>query len=55
MWVVRVGDEIFVRSAGGSMETLILNGGIEMPALGFGVFQTPPDETMRAPFRNDRL
>ena len=25
--------------------TLIFNNGVEMPALGFGVFQTPPDET----------
>ena len=28
--------------------TLTLNNGIEMPALGFGVFQTPPDETVAA-------
>ena len=28
--------------------TLTLNNGIEMPALGFGVFQTPPDETADA-------
>lgn len=27
---------------------LTLNNGIEMPALGFGVFQTPPDETIAA-------
>jgi diketogulonate reductase-like aldo/keto reductase len=27
---------------------LVLNSGIQMPALGFGVFQTPPDETIRA-------
>src|SRR2546430_4851350 len=27
---------------------LTLNNGIEMPALGFGVFQTPPDETRAA-------
>lgn len=27
---------------------LTLNSGIPMPALGFGVFQTPPDETVRA-------
>jgi diketogulonate reductase-like aldo/keto reductase len=26
--------------------TLTLNNGVEMPALGFGVFQTPPDETV---------
>jgi diketogulonate reductase-like aldo/keto reductase len=31
-----------------SMETLTLNNGVEMPALGFGVFQTPPDETRDA-------
>ena len=28
--------------------TLTLNNGVEMPALGFGVFQTPPDETTTA-------
>ena len=28
--------------------TLTLNNGVEMPALGFGVFQTPPDETTDA-------
>jgi diketogulonate reductase-like aldo/keto reductase len=27
---------------------LSLNNGVEMPALGFGVFQTPPDETIAA-------
>jgi diketogulonate reductase-like aldo/keto reductase len=27
---------------------LILNNGVEMPALGFGVFQTPPDVTAHA-------
>jgi 2,5-diketo-D-gluconate reductase A len=27
------------------MEALALNNGVEMPALGLGVFQTPPDET----------
>jgi 2,5-diketo-D-gluconate reductase A len=27
---------------------LTLNNGVEMPALGFGVFQTPPDETQAA-------
>ena len=30
------------------MEAITLNNGIEMPALGFGVFQTPPDETREA-------
>ena len=30
------------------METITLNNGIEMPALGLGVFQTPPDETRDA-------
>ncbi|WP_234346633.1 aldo/keto reductase [Cellulomonas timonensis] len=29
-----------------SMPTLTLNGGVTMPALGFGVFQTPPEETV---------
>ena len=27
---------------------LTLNNGVEIPALGFGVFQTPPDETFAA-------
>jgi diketogulonate reductase-like aldo/keto reductase len=27
---------------------LTLNNGVEIPALGFGVFQTPPDETRTA-------
>jgi diketogulonate reductase-like aldo/keto reductase len=26
------------------MRTITLNNGIEMPALGLGVFQTPPEE-----------
>ncbi|MBM7440520.1 aldo/keto reductase [Streptomyces sp. HB132] len=30
------------------MRTLTLNNGVEMPALGLGVFQTPPDETRDA-------
>ena len=30
------------------MTKLILNNGVEMPALGLGVFQTPPDETRAA-------
>ena len=30
------------------MEALTLNNGIEMPALGLGVFQTPSDETRDA-------
>ena len=30
------------------METMTLNSGVEMPALGFGVFQTPADETRDA-------
>jgi diketogulonate reductase-like aldo/keto reductase len=30
------------------METIVLNNGVEIPALGFGVFQTPPDETRAA-------
>src|SRR5881275_1334703 len=30
------------------METFTLNNGVEMPALGLGVFQTPPDETSAA-------
>ncbi|ACQ82366.1 2,5-didehydrogluconate reductase [Beutenbergia cavernae DSM 12333] len=31
-----------------SVPTLTLNNGVEIPALGFGVFQTPPDETVAA-------
>ncbi|KRF37274.1 aldo/keto reductase [Nocardioides sp. Soil805] len=31
-----------------STPTFTLNNGVEMPALGFGVFQTPPDETLTA-------
>jgi 2,5-diketo-D-gluconate reductase A len=30
------------------MDTLTLNNGVTIPALGFGVFQTPPDETTSA-------
>ncbi|MET9591864.1 aldo/keto reductase [Streptomyces sp. NPDC006516] len=30
------------------MQTLTLNNGVQMPALGLGVFQTPPDETREA-------
>jgi len=30
------------------METLRLNNDVVMPALGLGVFQTPPDETRDA-------
>ncbi|GAA3220748.1 aldo/keto reductase [Actinocorallia longicatena] len=30
------------------MRTIRLNNGVEIPALGFGVFQTPPDETRSA-------
>ena len=30
------------------METIVLNNGVELPALGLGVFQTPPDETRAA-------
>ena len=30
------------------METVTLNNGVEMPTLGLGVFQTPPDETRDA-------
>ncbi|MFD0520770.1 aldo/keto reductase [Paractinoplanes durhamensis] len=32
----------------GTPMNLTLNNGVEMPALGFGVFQTPPDETRTA-------
>ena len=27
---------------------IVLNNGVEMPSIGFGVFQTPPDETRSA-------
>lgn len=30
------------------MATVTLNNGVEMPTLGLGVFQTPPDETRDA-------
>ena len=30
------------------MDTLTLNNGVTLPALGLGVFQTPPDETRDA-------
>src|SRR3954453_10039052 len=30
------------------MEMLTLNNGVQMPALGLGVFQTPPEETRAA-------
>src|SRR5947207_5881594 len=30
------------------METITLNNGVDIPALGFGVFQTPPEETRAA-------
>ncbi len=30
------------------VSTLMLNSGVELPALGLGVFQTPPDETRSA-------
>jgi diketogulonate reductase-like aldo/keto reductase len=30
------------------MASITLNSGVEMPVLGFGVFQTPPDETRDA-------
>lgn len=33
---------------GMSIPTMKLNNGVEIPALGFGVFQTPPDETITA-------
>jgi diketogulonate reductase-like aldo/keto reductase len=39
-----------VRAYGGGMSvpTIKLNNGVEMPAIGFGVFQTPPEETIAA-------
>ena len=35
-------------TAGHTMQTVTLNNGVEMPALGLGVFQTPPEETRDA-------
>ena len=35
-------------SHGANVPLLKLNNGVEMPALGFGVFQTPPEETVAA-------
>ena len=32
----------------GEMETITLSNGVEMSALGLGVFQTPPEETRDA-------
>ena len=29
-------------------DMIVLNNGVEMPAIGLGVFQTPPDETRDA-------
>jgi len=34
--------------AGMDVPLITLNSGVTMPALGFGVFQTPPDDTVRA-------
>lgn len=31
-----------------TVPTITLNNGAQMPAIGFGVFQTPQDETMAA-------
>ena len=31
-----------------TQSTITLNNGVELPALGFGVFQTPPDVTQAA-------
>ena len=31
-----------------SSSSFTLNSGVEIPAVGFGVFQTPPDETVAA-------
>src|SRR3954447_25226455 len=33
---------------GAGMPLLTLNNGVEIPALGFGVFQTPPEQTIAA-------
>ena len=37
-----------MRSYGRGMDFITLNNGVVMPALGFGVFQTPPEETRTA-------
>ena len=31
------------------MQTIQLNNGVEMPVLGYGVFQVPPEEAERSP------
>src|SRR5687767_10274080 len=36
------------RTMTGSSSLITLNNGVEMPALGLGVFQSPPDETASA-------
>src|SRR5699024_8247741 len=43
----RPGDRTDVR-AGTDVPSLTLPGGVTMPAIGYGVFQTPPDETAAA-------
>jgi diketogulonate reductase-like aldo/keto reductase len=37
-----------VNERGRTWKTITLNNGVELPALGLGVFQTPPDETRNA-------
>ena len=34
--------------ANGSAPTITLNNGVDIPQIGYGVFQTPPQETERA-------
>src|SRR3954463_6407456 len=42
-------DEVSMTSTRtSSVSTVTLNNGIELPAIGYGVFQTPPDETVAA-------
>jgi len=36
------------RARSSAIPTLTLNNGVDLPALGYGVFQTPPDETIAA-------
>jgi diketogulonate reductase-like aldo/keto reductase len=41
-------DRSYVNAKDQDMETITFNNGVELPALGLGVFQTPPDETRDA-------
>lgn len=36
------------------MQTIQLNNGVEMPVLGYGVFQVPPEEVERSPTKREK-